>query len=114
TFTVTGPGTLFAPTTKPAVGGKATITLASDGTPGTITVTASSSGLVPDFVTVITGGKVSLSASPTTVPVGEKSEITVTTKDVNGVPIKYVGTINLYINESSTGSGTLPSYVTFD
>jgi len=92
--------------------GVATIDLNSSATPSTITVTASASGLEPGVVDVITGGKVSLSASPTTVPIGEKSEITVTTKDVNGVPINYAGTINLNVN--GTGSGTLPSDVTFD
>jgi len=114
TFSISGPGILSSPTTITPTNGVATINLTSNGTPGTITVTASASGLEPGVVDVITGGKISLSASPTTVPINEKSEITVTTKDVNGVPIKYIGTINLNINGSSTGSGTLPSYVTFD
>ena len=109
TFSVTGPGTLSPPTTIPASSGVVTITLTATTTPGTITVTASATGLEPGVVDVITGGQISLSASKTFVPEGEKSEITVTTKDVNGVPINYIGTINLsvVIPEGSLGYGDL-------
>ena len=111
TFSVSGPGTLS--NQQPLALGVVKITLTSNGTPGTITVTASASGLEPGVVDVITGGKVSLYASPTTVPIGEKSEITVTTKDINGVPINYAGTINLSL--SPEGYGTLSlNYVTFN
>jgi len=115
TFSVSGPGTLSTPTTLSTVDeygnptGIAIITLTSNGTPGTITVTSSSTDLEPGVVDVITGGKISLSAPSTTVPLNEKLEITVTTKDVNSVPINYVGDISLSIGEGSTGSGNLPS-----
>jgi len=105
TFSISGPGILSSPTTITPANGVATINLTSNGTPGTITVTASTSELEPGVVDVITGGKISLSASPTTVPVNEKSEITVTTKDVNGVPINYIGYINLEISPNPDGSG---------
>jgi len=105
TFSVSGPGTLSAVTSTAPTDGIAKITLTSNGTPGTITVTASSTGLVPGVVNVITGGKISLSASRFSVPVNETSKITVTTKDVNGVPIKYVGTINLEISPNPDGAG---------
>jgi len=85
--------------------GVATIALNSSATPGTITVTASSSGLEPGVVDVITGGQISLSAFPSPVHNEEKSEITVTTKDVNGVPINYVGSIQLHISPDPDGLG---------
>ena len=117
TFNRTGPGTLSppAPTEITAINGYAEITLTStSGTPGTITITASAIGLEPGVVDVITGGQITLSASPIEVPKDEQSVITVTTKDVNGVLINYTGTINLIIDESSTGSGILPPSVTFN
>jgi len=85
--------------------GVATIDLNSSATPSTITVTASSSGLEPGVVDVITGGQISLSAFPSPVHNEEKSEITVTTKDVNGVPINYIGNIQLHISPNPVGSG---------
>ncbi|GAJ01771.1 unnamed protein product, partial [marine sediment metagenome] len=85
--------------------GVATIDLNSSATQGTITVTASSSGLEPGVVDVITGGQISLSAFPSPVHNEEKSEITVTTKDVNGVPINYVGSIQLHISPDTDGLG---------
>ena len=113
TFSISGPGNLSTPTTIPTSDGVAPITLTSNGTPGTITVTASASELEPGVVDVITGGKIYLSASSINVPVNEKSVITVTTKDVNDVPIKYNGTINLSL--SPEGYGTLSlNYVTFN
>lgn len=113
TFSISGPGALYNQTDL--INGVVEITLTSSATPGTITVTASSTGLEPGVVNVITGGKIYLSAYPISVPVNEKSEITVTTRDINGVLINYVGTINLNIDGSSTGSGSLiPSSVAFD
>lgn len=112
TFSISGPGYLSNQTDL--INGVVEITLTSNTTPATITVTASATGLEPGVVNVITGGKIYLSASPISVPVNEKSEITVTTKDINGVLINYVGTINLNIDGSSTGSGSLPSSVAFD
>jgi prepilin-type N-terminal cleavage/methylation domain-containing protein len=114
TFSVSGPGTLSAITSIAPTNCIARITLTSNGTPETITVTASATGLEPGVVNVFTGGKISLSASRVSAPANETSEVTVTTKDVDGVPINYEGTINLIIDGSSTGSGTLPSSVTFD
>jgi len=105
TFSVSGPGTLSAITSTAPTNSIATITLISNGTPGTITVTASATGLEPGVVNVFTGGKISLSASTVSVPVNETSKITVTTKDVDGVPIKYVGTINLEISPNPDGDG---------
>ena len=112
TFSISGPGYLSNQTDL--INGVVEITLTSNTTPATITVTAGATGLEPGVVNVITGGKIYLSASPISVPVNEKSEITVTTRDINGVLINYVNTINLNIDGSSTGSGSLPSSVTFD
>ena len=109
-----GPGTLSDQ--QPLTDGVVEITLTSDSTPGTITVTASASGLEAGVIDVITGGKIYLSTSSTTVPVNEKYEIIVTTKDVNGVPINYIGTINLAV-ESTDGLGggsLLPNPIIFN
>lgn len=111
-FSISGPGYLSNQTDL--INGVVEITLTSNDTPATITVTASSTGLEPGVVDVITGGKIYLSAYPISVPVNEKSEITVTTRDLNGALINYVNTINLNIDGSSTGSGSLPSSVAFD
>ena len=111
-FSISGPGYLSNQTDL--INGVVEITLTSNATPATITVTASATGLEPGVVNVITGGKIYLSASPISVPVNEKSEITVTTKDLNGALINYVNTINFNIDGSSTGSGSLPSSVAFD
>jgi len=113
-FSVSGPGTLSAITSIAPTNCIARITLTSNGTPGTITVNASATGLGPGVVNVFTGGKISLSASRFSVPADETSEVTITTKDVDGVPINYEGTINLIIDGSSTGSGTFPSSLTFN
>lgn len=116
TFSFSGPGTLSAPTTKPAVYGEATKTLTSNGAPGRITVTASSSGLVPDFVIVITGGKIDLFTSNNNVAVNETAVIGITTKNLYGFLINYKGTINLSVigytgdPEYPPGDGTLSSY----
>ena len=113
TFSVSGPGTLSTPTTKTTVSGGTTIDLTSNGNPGTITVTASASGLEPGVINIITGGKIYLSASSINVPVNETSKITITTKDMNGAPMKYIGTIDLSVG--GDGFGYLsPSSVTFD
>jgi hypothetical protein len=105
TFSVSGPGTLSAITSTAPTNCIATITLTSNGTPETITVTASATDLEPGVVNVFTGGKISLSASRFSVPVNETSEVTVTTKDVDGVPINYEGTINLEISPNPDGAG---------
>jgi len=111
-FSRTGPGTLSTPTTT--VDGIATINLASNGDPGTITVTAEADGLVPGVVVVLTGGHIALEASPIEVPNGEESVITVTIEDVNGLPINYDGVINLDRVGSGGGSGEFPDSVSFD
>ena len=116
-FSVTGPGTLPSPTTKSSVDGEATITLTSDGTPGTITVTGSSSGLLPDFVTIITGGKIDLFLSISSVAINETAVIEITTKDLYGLLINYIGPINLSVAsyDGTTGFGYLSSeLVEFD
>ena len=112
TFSVSGPGDLSTPTNIQTALGIATITLVSNGTAGTITVIASSTDLEPGIINVYTGGWIYLSASPINVPVNETSEITVTTKDMNGVPMKYIGTIDLSVagDGGNPGFGTLPSY----
>ena len=109
TFSVSGPGDLSNQTNNPTVSGETMITLTSNATPGTITVTASSTGLEPGIINVYTGGLIYLSASSINVPINETSVITVTTKDMNGVPIKYNRDIYLNKDVSSTGSGNLPS-----
>jgi len=105
TFSVSGPGTLSAITYTAHTIGIAKITLTSNGTPGTITVTVSATDLEPGVVNVITGGKISLSAPRFSVPVNETSKVTVTTKDVNGVSINYIGYINLEISPNPDGAG---------
>ena len=113
TFIVSGPGKLSTPTTPPTTepieittaNGIATIYLTSNGTPGTITVTASANELEPGVINVYTGGLILLSASLTNVPNLEKSIITVTIKDLSGVPIKYIGNINLSVDGSYVGIG---------
>ncbi|MBA7571288.1 prepilin-type N-terminal cleavage/methylation domain-containing protein [Candidatus Atribacteria bacterium 1244-E10-H5-B2] len=109
TFSVSGPGTLSAITSIAPINCIARIILTSNGTPETITVTASATGLEPGVVNVFTGGQISLSASRVSVPNNETSEVTVTTKDVDGVPINYEGTINLSVEatQNSNGSGRL-------
>jgi len=115
TFSVSGPGNLSTPTTLTTVDGDGnptgivTITLISNGTPGTITVSASSTDLEPGVVDVITGGKIYLSASLTSVPVNETSTIAVTTRDVDGIPINYIGAIKLLVESTGGGLGTLSS-----
>jgi prepilin-type N-terminal cleavage/methylation domain-containing protein len=108
TFSVSVLGNLSTPTTKTTNIGETTITLTSSGTAGTITVTASSTGLEPGIINIYTGGLIYLSAYPINVPVNETSEITVTIKDMNGVPIKYNRDIYLNKDVLSTGSGNLP------
>jgi len=99
-FSVTGPGTLPSPTTKPAVDGEATITLTSDGTPGTITVTGSSS----------------IFSSNSSVAINETAVIGISTKDLYGFLINYEGTIDLSVvgvigdPEYLPGDGDLSSY----
>ena len=107
TFSVSGPGTLS--NQQPLALGVVEITLTSNGTPGTITITASSTGLEPGIINVYTGGWIYLTASPINVPVSETSLITVITKDMNGVPIKFIGTIDLSI----AGDGTTPGFGSF-
>jgi len=99
--------------------GIATIDLTSSDTAGTITIIASINvpgiGVISGVIDVITGGQIILSASPIEVPNGEKSVITVTIKDVNGLPINYEGDIDLVIIENGGGLGTLlPNPVYFD
>jgi prepilin-type N-terminal cleavage/methylation domain-containing protein len=117
-FSIAGPGSFSSSTTETtkteaAVNGEIEIDLFSNGDPGTITVTASANGLEPGVVVVLTGGYITLFASPIEVPNYEESVITVTTKDVNLLPINYVGTINLSLVSPDGGSGDLPSSVTF-
>ncbi len=118
TFSVTGPGTLSSPTTKSAIDGEATIALTSNGIPGTITVMGSSSGLLPDFVTIITGGKIDLFSSNSSVAINETAVIGITTKDLYGLLINYDGTINLLVAGygDTLGDGYLSpdTYVTFN
>lgn len=115
TFSVSGPGNLSTPTTLNTVDengaptGFATITLTSNGIGGTITVTASAGGLTPGVIDIITGGIISLSIPSLNVPVNETSIITVSTKDVDGVPINYNGKINLSVNPDTSGILSLSS-----
>jgi len=110
TFSVSGPGTLS--NQQPLTPGVVKITLTSNGTRGTIMVTASSTDLEPGVVDVITGGQITIWAFPNPVHAGEKSEITVTTKDVNGVPINYNNTIYLSVNPDTFGTLS-PSSIDF-
>jgi hypothetical protein len=91
--------------------GIATIELTSSDTPGTITVIASISvleiGVISGVIDVITGGKIILEASSIEVPKGEESVITVTIKDLSGIPINFIGTIELLVEGLDGGFGTL-------
>ena len=120
-FEVSGPGSFSTPSPVAvnASSGVASIDLTSNNPPGgRITVTATASidtRVISGVIDIITGGQIILSASPIVVPNGEQSVITVTTKDVNDVPINYVGTINLSVEGIDFGSGTLSDYtITFD
>jgi len=116
TFNVTGPGTLPEDATETTLNGEAEILLTSDGTAGTIIVTARASvddlDLEPGVVVVLTGGYITLEASPTMVPNYGQSVITVTIEDVYHAPINYNG--NIYLETSNSSIGTVfPNMITF-
>jgi len=112
TFSVSNPDLGTLSNQSLLIFGLTTIDLNSTATKGTITITASASGLEPGIVDVITGGQITILAFPNPVHAREKSEITVTTKDVNGVPINYNNTINLSVNPDTFGTLS-PSSIDF-
>jgi hypothetical protein len=108
TFSVSGPGNLASPITRKTVDGAITIELSTSPTnPGTITVIASTADLNPGSISIITGGIIDITSTSNSIPIGESVDMTVTVKDLNGIPINYKGIIDL----SSSGSeGVLGSF----
>ena len=108
TFSVSGPGNLTSPTTKPTFQGTVNIDLSTSLTPGTITVTAiaSSPDLDPGTINIITGGIIDITSTSNSIPIGESVDMTVTIKDLNGIPINYNGIISLLSNVSAGVSGS--------
>jgi len=106
TFSVSGPGNLASPTTKPTSLGTVDIDLSTSSTPGTITVTASSPNLDPGTINIITGGNIDLTSSSNSIPKGESENIAIAIKDLNGIPIKYYGNIELTSSSNEGVTGT--------
>jgi len=115
TFSVSGPGNLASPTTRPTFLGTVDIDLSTSSTPGTITVTASSPNLDPGTINIITGGNINLTSSYNSIPKGESENITITIKDLNGIPINYYGDIELTSSsdEGVTGNFSPNPPITF-
>jgi prepilin-type N-terminal cleavage/methylation domain-containing protein len=108
TFSVSGPGNLTSPTTKPTYLGTVNIDLSTSSTPGTITVIASSPNLDPGMINIITGGIIDITSTSNSIPIGEGVGMTVTIKDLNGIPINYNGIISLL---SDVSEGVLGGFL---
>jgi len=85
--------------------------LTSSGTPGVVTIVASSIDLESALVNVPILGSaesISITANPTSVYLGENTEITITIRDSAGNSVLYSGDINLSLSDDSKGdlSGT--------
>jgi len=106
-----GSGTLEGTNPVKAVNGEANIILKSTELPGTMTITASATGVNPGTVDVITTGvpkSISMSVNPITLALpNETAIITVNVLDINGNPVEFTGEIGLEV--TGTGSGTLGS-----
>ncbi len=107
TFSVSSLGSIASPTTRTTSNGSVNINLSTSLNPGTITVTASYPELDPGTINIITGGNIDITSTSNSIPIGESVDMTVTVKDLNGIPINYKGIIDL----SSSGSeGVLGSF----
>ena len=83
------------------------ILLTSSSAPGIVTIIASSMDLESGVVNVPILGSaesISITANPTSVFLGENTEITITIKDGAGNPVLYSGNINLSLSDPSKGS----------
>ena len=105
-----GPGTITGPISvllnEDNVGTSST-TLSSLSDPGIVTIVASSMDLESGVVNVPILGSaesISITANPTSVYLGENTEITITIRDNAGNPVKYSGIINLSLSDPSNGS----------
>ena len=86
--------------------------LTPSGTPGVVTIVASSIDLESALVNVpILGApeSISITAIPGSINLSENTEITVTITDSAGNPVAYEGEINLTITSPDSGWGTVPS-----
>jgi prepilin-type N-terminal cleavage/methylation domain-containing protein len=94
-------------------GGISSTTLTSSGTPGIVTISASSMDLESGLVNVPILGSaesISITAVPSSIFLGEYSDIIITIKDGAGNPVLYSGNINLSLSDPNKGSlsaGTL-------
>jgi hypothetical protein len=114
TLSASGPGTLF-PTTINAPDGTASFEVNSNGTPGTVEITASASDLDLGYTEVIfTGGAKSIQLTPISGSIyeGESIEIVITILDENSNPTPFSGYVT--ITSDSGGSFTLENPIGFD
>jgi len=112
TFSISGEGifvdsggTPLGSTTVPMTPSEGTATIyvqSIDDTPGVATVIASSKDLIIDTVNITTTGDASsifVSVDPDLIYIGDpEAMVTVKIQDINGIPVKYTGTINLAIS----------------
>ncbi len=88
-------------------GGTSFTTLTSTGTPGIVTIVASSMDLESGLVNIPILGpakSISITADSSSIYLGGNTEITVTIKDSAGNPVAYEGLINLTLGGSGEGS----------
>ncbi|RKY55250.1 MAG: hypothetical protein DRP89_03700 [Candidatus Neomarinimicrobiota bacterium] len=114
TLSATGPATLSVNTIT-APDGKASFTLNSNGTPGTVEIIASAADLDLGYTKVtFTGGAQSIQLTPINGSIyeGENIEITITILDENSNPTPFTGGIT--ITSNSGGSFTLENPIEFD
>jgi hypothetical protein len=110
-----GPGTITGPISvllNEGNGGTSSTTLTSTGTPGIVTIIASSMDLESGVVNIPTLGSaesISITANPNSIYLGGNTEITVTIKDSAGNPVAYEGVIILTITSPDSGWGTVVS-----
>jgi len=104
-----GPGTITGPISvllNKDNGGTSFTTLTSTGTPGIVTIIASSIDLEGGVVNIPISGSaesISIASNPTSIYLNGDTEITVTIKDSAGNPVIYSGDIQLSL-EPSNGS----------
>jgi prepilin-type N-terminal cleavage/methylation domain-containing protein len=107
-----GPGTITGPITvllNEANGGTSSTTLTSTGTPGIVTIIASSIDLESGVVNIPILGSaesISIKANPTSIYFNEDTAVTITIEDSAGNPVKYSGIINLSLSDPDNGNLT--------
>lgn len=105
-----GPGTITGPISvllNKGNGGTSSTTLTSTGTPGIVTIIASSMDLESGLVNILVLGSaesISIIAIPSSIFLDEYSDIIITIKDGAGNPVSYSGNINLSLSDPSKGS----------